>query len=561
MRLCAGSRSIILSLAAAAVLVAGMAAGAAPASAFVENTTDNPVTAAPPVSRPPTPHCTVILADQFPSNAPDGTPQDFSGTLSPPPGCPGPWAKVVLGKTISVSGRQFDRVDDLIIGNAEVYRGTTEEPSGPVPTTYHIDKDITDFTALLRTPQPFHGGIGNYVTSVYTGNYLQTVTITYYQADRRHPAPQVPDAVIGWPYATANPAGPTVHFPLTDLPRNITRAYLQVTQEGHGCDEQWFTDVPDDVSAKYPSAGLCGHGPYREATAAIDGHPVGSAVTFPHIYSGGIVPTLWRPIPAIDTFDLHAETIDVTPFAGLLVDGASHDLSFTVANVGDDWDVIATLFLYTDHHAAQTSGALLTDDVAPVAAQQTAESPLSGGGTNVLVTAQRDDVTAGYVDTSAGRIYTQVNATMSYRNSDDVTAGGLAQQVVQSDNGARTSVSTRHGTTLDARRHSYSYPITVDYSAANYVNDQNFSLSGTVDMTMNLRDETRTGQRWHPVRQSSEAVDSYGILARTNGATTESDGHSTSHYFGTDDLGRWYVHLLASNHGRVTLNLAFYPRR
>ena len=154
----------------ATALVIGVAS---PASAFVETSTSDPVTAAPPVSRPDTSSCTVSLADKFYSNAPDGSQQYYSGTLAPPADCPGPWAKVVLTQTISVTGRQFDRVSSLRIGNTDVYWGTTEEPSGPTPTTYTFDKDITEYAALLRQPQPYRGGIGNYVTDVYTGNYLQ----------------------------------------------------------------------------------------------------------------------------------------------------------------------------------------------------------------------------------------------------------------------------------------------------------------------------------------------------------------------------------------------------
>ncbi|MBO0839727.1 MAG: hypothetical protein J2O49_02770 [Sciscionella sp.] len=520
---------------------------------YIESGSDNPVTAAPPVSRPNTQHCTQTLADHFLSNAPDGSPQSFSGTLSPPSNCKGPWTKVVLDYQVSVSGRQYDRVGDVRIGNTEVWWGTTEEPSGSTPTTYTVSKDITKYSALLRTPQPFHGGIGNYTSSVYTGNYDQTVTITYYQADRAHPAPAEPDAVVGLGDQQTSASNNTVNVPLSGLPRNITRAYLELTLEGHGCDEQWFSDVPDDVSAKYPSAGLCAHGPYREADVSLDGNPIASVHTFPHIYSGGIVPTLWRPIPAIDTFSLHSETVDVTPFVGRLVDGGNHQLTFTVANDGDTWDVVPTLLLYTDHHRATTSGAVTKDAVVPVAAQQTAEQSLSGGGTRATVTANRSDVTAGYVDTSAGRIYTTVTRTMDYRNIDSVTDNGLVQQLSQNDRGTQTSTSALNGRTVASARHAYDYPLSLSYSAALYVDDQNFSLSGTVDMTMSLSD-SGTGVR---PTQSSENVDSYGILARSNGVTSQSDGHSTSSFHGFDDNGNPYVHLLASDHGRVTKNVVY----
>jgi hypothetical protein len=53
-------------------------------------------------------------------------------------------------------------------------------------------------------------------------------------------------------------------------------------------------------------------------------------------------------------------------------------------------------------------------------------------------------------------------------------------------------------------KHSYSYPITVDSSAANYVDDQNFQLTGSVEMTQTLSDETGDGRHWSPAACSTE---------------------------------------------------------
>jgi len=111
--------------------------------------------------------------------------------------------------------------------------------------------------------------------------------------------------VVGFPGQELTPSTNVAHC--TEQPAaQHHRAYLEVTLEGHGCDEQWFSDVPADIAAKYPSAGCARTArtarPTRHWTARGRRRH-----TFPHIYTGGIVPTLWRPIPAIHTFSLYAE--------------------------------------------------------------------------------------------------------------------------------------------------------------------------------------------------------------------------------------------------------------
>jgi len=172
---------------------------------------------------------------------------------------------------------------------------------------------------------------------------------------------------------------------------------------------------------------------------------------------------------------------------------------------------------------------------------------------NVTVTANRHDVTAGYVDTSAGRVYTRVERTRDYRNSDDVTGGGFTQHVVQADSGQQTSVSTVDGRVRSAARHTWSYPLTTD-ATANITDDQNLRISGSVDMTKTLGDFTGDGRNWRPVRASREWLASSGVLARTNGVNTEADGRSKTLFTGSDDLGLPYFHYVASEHGLITEN-------
>lgn len=533
------------------------AAAAAQAAnpSYIESGSNTVATAEPAVTLPKTRHCTVTLAKHFMSNSATGTPQNYSGTLTPPKACHGPWAKVVLNSTTSVSGRQYDRSGSLEIGGATVWFGTTQEPAGATPTTFSFAKDITEFTSLLKTPQQFSGGIGNYVTNVYTGNYDQTVSITYYMADRANPAPTEPDKVIGVPISDLSPGSSTATATLTGLPRNITGARLETTLKGNGCDEQWFTAVPNQVAADFPGDGLCAAGAYREALVSVDGTRAGAVGTFPHIYSGGIVPTLWRPVLAIDTLDLRPESLDLTPFAGQLVDGKSHTISVTINPIGDVWNVTAVLFLYTDHHLKQTSGGLISNSVPAAPTTKTTAGPLTKGSVTYDETASRADTLTGYVNTSAGRVVTTVTTSRNYDNSGTIGDAGLVQSIKQTDDMASQSVSRIGRRIISSSTLKESYPISVDFSAANYVDDNNFSLTGTVNMSQIVASATSSaGQRWPTLRAWDWNVSSYGVLARANGVTSESDGHSTTSYVGTNDVGRFYWDQITADHGQVTSN-------
>jgi hypothetical protein len=170
------------------------------------------------------------------------------------------------------------------------------------------------------------------------------------------------------------------------------------------------------------------------------------------------------------------------------------------------------------------------------------------------VTARRDDALAGYVDTSAGRIRTHVTYQRQFRNTGQVSDHGLVQSIDQRDRVAQTSVSTRNGRVVRDDRLVESYPVSVDFSAASYVNDQNFSLQGTVHMGQDVASVGRSGGR-PEARAWTWVVDSTGVLSRTSGVTSESDGHSRTSYAGTDDLGRPYYHRIVTQHGLVVTDV------
>ncbi|MBY8885877.1 hypothetical protein K7472_13575 [Streptomyces sp. PTM05] len=558
----------LVTLAAAAVLALGGATApalaaapaasgtspAAPASGPEVNYQD-PVSAAPPVSRPATRHCTVtVLRHDFGNTISD---PPYATTVTPPAACAGPWTKVVMNWSGSIKGRQYDRLAGVWLGGAEIFRTSTPEPDDK-GISWNVDKDITEFTPLLRHPQQLQVELGNVVNSTYTGVFHMRITFTYYLADTRHPAARTADQVL--PVSDTTPGaqpwfqlgkGQSASKSLT-FPRDLTSARLELYARGGGCDEQWFDDVPDDLAATAPDY-LCGGGPYREVLVSVDGRPAGLAQPYPVVYSGGIVPTLWRPVPAIDQFRTLAYDLDLTPFAGVLADGRAHTLTLTPYGADDTWTVGGSLFLGTDHGRAHTSGAVTSDTLAATPTVTTKETKQGDGGTDVAVGTHRDWSISGYVDTSHGRVTTTVRQAYSYSNDDVVSATGQSQRVRQRDAGT-TTVTTRGAGTQRAERSTWSYPIDVDSDVASLVDDNNYALSATVTQGRVLTDSVREGAYgpWRTTATTDDRLTATGELAKKNGVVQTADGTSTERYHGTTDDGSCWTRALRAAHGWIT---------
>ncbi|WP_344440563.1 peptide-N4-asparagine amidase [Kitasatospora nipponensis] len=557
--------ALVLALAAALCLPAGAAtaatpsasAAAAPAAGRVETDYGNPVTALPPVSRPDTAHCTVTAMQHDFANSYG---QPFTATLAPPANCPGPWTKVVLDWSGSVAGRQYDRLAGVWIGGAEVLRTSTPEPD-PSGISWHVDQDLSSFIPLLRTPQPLVVDLGNIVNATYTGVYHMTMTVTYYQADRHHPAAATADQVLPvsqsstapgwWTLSKGQSATATLSFP-----RNLTAAHLQLYARGGGCEEFWYANVPDDYTAAHPDDGLCGGGSYREVQVLVDGRLAGTVQPFPAIYTGGISPLLWRPIPSIDALRTQPYDVDLTPFAGTLTDGHPHTVTLLPpAGISDGWTLDGSLFLDTDPLRAQTGGAVTADTIAAAPQVATTEAGQADGSDLITASTTRDWTVAGYVDTSRGRISTRIDHHGDYSNSNTIADQGQRQVTSQRDSGwTLTSTDRGHGRPA-VTRSSWSYPLDVTSTYTPGATADSYLVRGQVSVARHLADETLQGERhWTRQAGSDDVLSAQGVLERQAGTTVQADGSGHEHYTGTTADGGCYDHELAADHGYVTLD-------
>ena len=468
----AGRRAILIL--SALVLLATLTAAQTIGSA-------NTVTADPPIQHPKTKPCTVQLYSNFVFA--DFNPKTFAYT----PTCAGPWAKVILVADFSVdAGRQFDRTANIWLGNTNIYFGTTAEPSHNVSRNWQIERDITDYSALLTTAQAGTVQLGNLVNTTYTSSLHGDAFVLFYPPDSKNRVPVTADQVL-----PLNPSSGTVALNTTTdqlaatftLPTNIERAYLDVFSQSQSNDEFWYTCVPNDVAAELFS---CGNTGFRESEVMIDGNPAGFAPVYPWIYTGGIDPYLWRPIPGVQTLNFVPYRVDLTPFAASLNDGSPHTVAVSVFNADQNFSVSAALLIYQDHGSTSVTGGLIKDTLTAAPTPIVTENLVTVQGKprgDVTITSDRHSIVKGYVNTSHGKVVTGVEQTVNFTNRQHfvITNTLYVQDIRQTTNITETTTRVDSAGThrSDVEQH---WPLTVDYSQVTN-SDGSFDITTTINQS------------------------------------------------------------------------------
>ncbi|MGC2109468.1 MAG: peptide-N4-asparagine amidase [Candidatus Korobacteraceae bacterium] len=428
----------------------------------------NTVTANPPVPRPTTTPCTVTLFQNFDFD--DFNPRPFDYT--PPASCPGPWAAVVLEADWSVdAGVQFDRTGNIWIGGANVFFGTTPEPSHNVQRMWHTEENLIDYSPLFTVPQSGTVDLFNLVNDQYTSHIHGSAYIQFYPLAQGQSPPTTADIVLPM---SAGPTGgtvtlnsPTDQLAATfNLPTNVERAYLDVFAQGQSGDEFWYTCAPNDVAGELFNCGSTG---FRESEVSIDGQPAGVAPIYPWIFTGGIDPFLWRPIPGVHTLNFEPYRVDLTPFAGMLSDGQPHTVAVSVYNADMYFSATASLLLYQDHGGNQVTGSVTTNTVGQPDPVEI-ESIITNGNFvlgPLSVTSNRGFVVEGFVNTSHGMVDTKVVQSIDFSNGQKYyvkTDGTVYQQVVDQTTSISSATTTTAGSNVTTNNKQYSWPLTLAYS-------------------------------------------------------------------------------------------------
>jgi hypothetical protein len=379
-------------------------------------------------------------------------PQTFSYTppnFTPPttPNSARPWAKVILVCDINVTaGIQYDRTARMTIGNTVVYIGTTSEPNPKLGPSWHIERDLTEYSNLLMSAQPGEINIGNLVNGTYTGVIYASAYLLFYPyaqgsgeqapvvADLIYPLPGTPDGSVTL-QSTTNTLALTFAIPqqVQSIPTTVARAYLDVFAQSQYQDEFWYSNVPDNLAQELNQYGGTS---FREVEVTIDGQVAGFAPVYPWIYTGGIDPYLWAPIPGVQALNLVPYRIDLSPFAVTLSDGNSHTISLNVYNANNYFLASANLFVYLNYNSSSlTGGVTVTGDYQPALDIQENINQVKGYPNGTIGTRSRRHLTVeGYVVVSpTEKLVTRVEQDASFTNDQRfvVSATHYEQDILQ----------------------------------------------------------------------------------------------------------------------------------
>jgi Peptide N-acetyl-beta-D-glucosaminyl asparaginase amidase A len=288
------------------------------------------------------------------------------------------------------------------------------------------------------------------------------------------------------------------------LPANVERAFLDVYAQSQSSDEFWYACVPDDAASALES---CGGTAFREAEVTIDGTPAGVAPVYPWIFTGGLDPYLWAPIPGVQTLDFVPYRVNLTPFASLLSNGSPHQVAVSVYNADNYFSATASLLLYLDHGSTQITGAMVSNNLTAAPTPNVGEhlKNKNGGSENggtttgtINTTSPRLFKITGYVDTSHGRVETEVNQSIHFANLQTFNIVGLLgvnpnaidRQNISQTTSISSKVTERSGGNTFINWKKLAWPLTITISFVNNA-DGSFTQVTGIQQAYN-RTDTRT---------------------------------------------------------------------
>jgi hypothetical protein len=415
-----------------------------------------------------------------------------------PPQCE--FNRITISLTVTSAGRQFDRLALMYLGDIEVFRTSTAEPTAS-GIVWNYTKDMSAYSTLFHAPHKLIFDLGNLIDDTYTGVWNTTLTATFFTS---HNTIEPADVIV--PISTRKSATDqssafivpeTKAIENLNIPRNAKKAVFSISACGQAAEEFWWSNVlSSDTGVFGNDTALYGHSPFRELQLLIDGNMAGVAWPFPVIFTGGIVPGFWRPIVGIDAFDLKEDEIDISPFIPLLGDGSPHSFEIRVVGIDDDgqgngnltehiesnWVVTGKVFIWLDSDTNSTTGTLPTIYApAPSFNLQSTTRQSPNGSTNALdysVEVSRHIYIECTIESSGGPRVLSWKQDLTFSNSGTLSNKGNDQVMHQTTSGICSSSSGYSRT--------FEYPMWV-ISSYNAPLGGNVTISGKMGRGKNVQ--------------------------------------------------------------------------
>jgi hypothetical protein len=516
----------------------------------------NTAIADPPVPRPKTTPCKVQLFKGYKFD--NYNPQSFN--YAPPAACPGPWAAVIFEGNFSITkGIQYDRTANIWIGPTNIYFGTTAEDQPNEGRNWHVERDLTDYSSIFTVDEDGTVDLGNLYNKTYNGLIFGSADVLFYPLAQNQGPPRTADQVIGF---SAGPTGGTVALYSTTslleetltLPTNITDLYFDVFSQSQSDDEFWYTCVPNNVASELDS---CPGTAFRESEVTIDGNPAGVAPVYPWIFTGGIDPLLWIPIPGVQTMNFRPYRVNLTPFASVLDDGQPHTIALSVFNADSYFSATASLLLYLDSGSTQVTGAL-TNNTLTVPAPNITENIRVGKNGNLNGTVNTSSghkfQISGYVNTSLGTVTTTLTQDINFSNVQSFKIlPAFYQQDIKQNTTVRSVVTTENKAGKFVSNVNYNWPFTMDIAVA-YNPDGSGVQTTTSNQYFELDSEgKRKGQATSFTLLQNRVVSTDALDFSSSGSITgNQDQTSLQNFFTSDSSGYCYSRELTGANNVLT---------
>lgn len=295
--------------------------------------------------------------------------------------------RVRLSYNSSVTTTQYDRLIQVFVGDTEVWRSSTAEPVGAPLVQFGFEKDVSEYVSLFKQPQTITFVLGNVVQDGLQGAFDTNFFIEFLQSGDSGSGDNSVASALTWNYGAGGdffrPAdivhglskgnGDSYSFPddgnsaktSITLPRNSTRAVVEIHASGNSNEEFWYTNMFNELAG---GDGDGNGGPSRVVEVWIGGRLAGVAFPYPVVYTGGISPYFWTPIVSPQAFDGPSYRVDVTPFLPWLWQGIEIELKLTAQytdkpqNAQQNWFVTGALLAWTEQDVQGAGNVYIADN-------------------------------------------------------------------------------------------------------------------------------------------------------------------------------------------------------